>query len=139
MPQHLPQSSGPVAIAVAPTGERQINFPGTAPFELVYDCFQLFKTQKCGWGVRCLDDIPQGQFICVYVGELLTGQQANEVGRKFGDEYFAELDFIETVEKAKKDYESDVEDAFDTSFPGTVIKTQFFFGLKSNFDLSCSL
>ena len=31
-------------------------------------------------------------------------------GKQFGDEYLAELDLIEIVEKQKADYESDVED-----------------------------
>ena len=32
-----------------------------------------------GWGIRCLDDIPEGGFICIYAGQLLTEQGANEV------------------------------------------------------------
>ena len=31
-------------------------------------------------------------------------------GQKYGDEYLAELDFIEVVERGKEGYESDVED-----------------------------
>ncbi len=34
-----------------------------------------------GWGLRCLDDIPSGGFICVYAGQLLTEQGANEVNK----------------------------------------------------------
>lgn len=40
---------------------------------------QLYKTEAKGWGIRCLNDIPQGAFICVYAGHLLTEQEANEV------------------------------------------------------------
>ncbi|XP_050536343.1 histone-lysine N-methyltransferase SETDB1-like [Daktulosphaira vitifoliae] len=69
---------------------------------------QLFATEKKGWGVRCLNDIPQGSFICIYVGNLLTESDANEGGKNYGDEYLAELDYIEVVEKIKEDYESDV-------------------------------
>ena len=32
-----------------------------------------------GWGLRCLDDIPSGGFICVYAGQILSEQGANEV------------------------------------------------------------
>ncbi len=71
----------------------------------------MFRTERRGWGVRCLDDIPQGQFICVYVGEVLSEQKANEDGMQFGDEYFVELDLIETVEQAKDGYESDAENS----------------------------
>jgi hypothetical protein len=56
-----------------------------------------------------LDDIPKGQFICVYAGQLLTEQEANEDGKQFGDEYLAELDLIESIEQAKDGYESDVD------------------------------
>ncbi|KAK2168665.1 hypothetical protein LSH36_15g13047 [Paralvinella palmiformis] len=69
---------------------------------------QVFKTEKRGWGLRCLDDIPEGGFICVYAGQLLTEQGANEDGQQYGDEYLAELDYIEVVERIKEGYESDV-------------------------------
>ena len=36
-----------------------------------------------GWGLRCLDDIPAGGFICVYAGQILTEQGANEVSVTF--------------------------------------------------------
>lgn len=74
---------------------------------------QVFKTEKRGWGIRCLDDLPQGSFICVYAGQLLTEQAANEDGNQYGDEYLAELDHIEVVEKQKEGYESDVVGASD--------------------------
>ena len=32
-----------------------------------------------GWGLRCLDDIPAGGFVCVYAGQILSEQGANEV------------------------------------------------------------
>ena len=70
---------------------------------------QAFRTDKRGWGIRCLDDIPKGGFICVYAGELLTEQGANNDGQMFGDEYLAELDHIEVVERTKDGYESDVD------------------------------
>jgi [histone H3]-lysine9 N-trimethyltransferase SUV39H len=33
---------------------------------------EIFKTPKCGFGVRCPIDIVQGQFIDVYLGEVIT-------------------------------------------------------------------
>jgi len=74
---------------------------------------QLFLTEKKGWGVRCLNDIPQGSFICIYVGYLLTETDANEGGKNYGDEYLAELDYIEVLEKIKEDYETDVPEESD--------------------------
>lgn len=33
---------------------------------------QLFKTQNKGWGIRCLDDVAKGSFVCIYAGEKTT-------------------------------------------------------------------
>ncbi|XP_012219332.1 histone-lysine N-methyltransferase eggless [Linepithema humile] len=71
---------------------------------------QVFKTGVRGWGIRCLNDIPHGAFICIYAGRLLTEQGANEGGKNYGDEYLAELDYVEVVEGFKEGYESDVLD-----------------------------
>lgn len=30
---------------------------------------QVFKSEKKGWGVRCLDDIDRGTFVCIYSGK----------------------------------------------------------------------
>lgn len=89
---------------------------------------QVFKTSNRGWGLRCINDVPRGSFMCVYAGHLLTEAKANEVrevtfcfqlftlifiyikgGLDAGDEYFAELDYIEVAEQIKEGYESDVE------------------------------
>ncbi|XP_059823865.1 histone-lysine N-methyltransferase SETDB2 isoform X4 [Hypanus sabinus] len=32
---------------------------------------QLFKTHKRGWGVRCMDDVDKGTFVCSYAGRIL--------------------------------------------------------------------
>lgn len=69
---------------------------------------QVFKTGNRGWGLRCLNDVPKGSFICCYAGHLLTDGQANEPGRS--DEYYADLDYIEMVENMKYGYEPDVEE-----------------------------
>ena len=71
---------------------------------------QVFKTWKKGWGVRALHDIPEGTFVCKYVGKLYNSHEANIEGEKFGDDYFCELDLIELVERNKDGYESDVTD-----------------------------
>ncbi|XP_013910791.1 PREDICTED: histone-lysine N-methyltransferase SETDB2 isoform X1 [Thamnophis sirtalis] len=33
---------------------------------------QVFSTEKKGWGVRCLDDIDKGTFVCIYAGKLMS-------------------------------------------------------------------
>jgi histone-lysine N-methyltransferase SETDB1 len=71
---------------------------------------QVFRTHNRGWGIRCVNDVPQGTFICIYAGTIHTEQMANEDGITYGDEYFAELDYIENCEKHKEDYESDVNE-----------------------------
>ena len=44
------------------------------------------------------------------MGNLYSSEEANKQGQNFGDEYFAELDMIEVVERRKDGYESDVSD-----------------------------
>ncbi|KAL1502081.1 hypothetical protein ABEB36_007279 [Hypothenemus hampei] len=68
---------------------------------------QVFRTVDRGWGIRCVNDIPQGTFVCIYAGALYPEQTANEDGLQYGDEYFAELDYIEIVEKYKEEYEEE--------------------------------
>uniref|UniRef100_A0A4W5P601 SET domain-containing protein n=1 Tax=Hucho hucho TaxID=62062 RepID=A0A4W5P601_9TELE len=50
---------------------------------------QLYKTQRMGWGVRALQDIPQGTFISEYVGEIITYAEAD--GRE-NDSFLFTLD-----------------------------------------------
>uniref|UniRef100_A0A336KDJ6 CSON004398 protein n=1 Tax=Culicoides sonorensis TaxID=179676 RepID=A0A336KDJ6_CULSO len=73
---------------------------------------QLFKTHNMGWGLRATTDIPKGTFICIYAGYLLTDEKANT---DHGDEYFADLDYIELVEQIKNGYESDAHEMTDES------------------------
>ena len=65
--------------------------------------------------MRCLDDLPKGCFICVYTGLLLSEDGANEDGANQGDEYLAELDHIEVVEKQKEEMKPDEEGIFEDS------------------------
>merc|ERR1739848_532168 len=44
---------------------------------------QVFKTERRGWGIRTLADIPRGGFICIYVGNLYTNEEANKQGQDF--------------------------------------------------------
>jgi len=67
---------------------------------------QVFKTLAKGWGIRTLVDLPQGSFVCTYVGRVYGSEQ--EAG--FKDAYFADMDMIEVVERRKEGYESDVSD-----------------------------
>ncbi|XP_054035325.1 histone-lysine N-methyltransferase SETDB1, partial [Dryobates pubescens] len=76
---------------------------------------QLFKTQNKGWGIRCLDDIAKGSFVCIYAGKILTDDFADKEGLEMGDEYFANLDHIESVENFKEGYESEAKSSSDSS------------------------
>lgn len=76
---------------------------------------QVFKTANLDWGLRCLNDVPKGTFICCYAGHLLTEKYASKAG--MDDTYYAGLDHIEVVEKClarKEGYESDVASDNDT-------------------------
>uniref|UniRef100_A0A3Q1HDX2 Euchromatic histone-lysine N-methyltransferase 1b n=1 Tax=Anabas testudineus TaxID=64144 RepID=A0A3Q1HDX2_ANATE len=50
---------------------------------------QLFRTSKKGWGVRALQDIPQGTFVCEYVGEIISEAEAE---MRQNDAYLFSLD-----------------------------------------------
>ncbi|KAM9388338.1 histone-lysine N-methyltransferase SETDB2 [Phaethornis superciliosus] len=41
---------------------------------------QVFNTEKKGWGVRCLDDIDKGTFVCTYSGRLMSRAEAQVLG-----------------------------------------------------------
>uniref|UniRef100_A0A915AMP9 Histone-lysine N-methyltransferase n=2 Tax=Parascaris univalens TaxID=6257 RepID=A0A915AMP9_PARUN len=74
---------------------------------------ELFKTPKIGWGVRTLVDVPAGAFVCTYAGAILTDSQAEECGKAYGDEYFADVNLVEVVEKEKQNAGVDIgEDYF---------------------------
>ncbi|XP_063173850.1 histone-lysine N-methyltransferase SETDB2 isoform X2 [Candoia aspera] len=40
---------------------------------------QVFNTEKKGWGVRCLDDLDKGTFVCTYAGRLMTKDESCQV------------------------------------------------------------
>ncbi|GCC33674.1 hypothetical protein chiPu_0012144 [Chiloscyllium punctatum] len=50
---------------------------------------KLYRTEKMGWGVRALQDIPQGTFICEYVGEIISDAEADV---REDDSYLFDLD-----------------------------------------------
>ncbi|XP_041370833.1 histone-lysine N-methyltransferase EHMT2-like [Gigantopelta aegis] len=50
---------------------------------------QLFKTSGRGWGVKTLQDIPKGKFVCEYIGELISDSEAD---RREDDSYLFDLD-----------------------------------------------
>lgn len=40
---------------------------------------QVFSTREGkGWGLRTLEDLPKGTFVCEYVGEILTNMELYE-------------------------------------------------------------
>ncbi|XP_063826768.1 histone-lysine N-methyltransferase SUV39H2-like isoform X1 [Ostrinia nubilalis] len=57
----------------------------------------IFRTANgCGWGVKSEQKIRQGQFVCQYVGEIITFEEAEKRGREYdakGLTYLFDLDF----------------------------------------------
>lgn len=56
----------------------------------------IFKTEERGWGVRTKRQIAQGQYICEYVGEIISYDEAERRGKEYdavGRTYLFDLDF----------------------------------------------
>ena len=48
-------------------------------FHDYFSVFQVFCTSEGkGWGLRTLEDLPKGAFVCEYVGEILTNTELFE-------------------------------------------------------------
>lgn len=61
---------------------------------------QIFMTRRCGFGVRSPRSIRKGQFIDVYLGELLTTQAVEDYENAINEEsssYVFSLDFFDTA------------------------------------------
>lgn len=51
----------------------------TASLFNLHCVFQVFFTSDGkGWGLRTLEDLPKGAFVCEYVGEVLTSKELQE-------------------------------------------------------------
>ena len=69
----------------------------------------IFKTEQRGWGVRTERPIAKGQYICEYVGEIISHEETERRGKEYdavGRTYLFDLDFNEkdnpyTVDAAK--------------------------------------
>ncbi|XP_048862778.1 histone-lysine N-methyltransferase SETDB2 isoform X1 [Brienomyrus brachyistius] len=63
---------------------------------------QVFRTQDCGWGVRCRDDLDSGTFVCTYTGILLwAGPTASSFLSKRKREELPSDDEVEVIEEWK--------------------------------------
>ena len=50
----------------------------------------IFRTSNgCGWGVKALEPIKRGSFVAEYVGEVITNEEAERRGEKYG-QYFSQ-------------------------------------------------
>lgn len=86
---------------------------------------EVFRTPDSrGWGLRTLADLPAGAFVTTYVGNLYESEAANRQGRDFGDEYFADLDLLENVERHKEGWESDVVEPEEDEVEDVVEETE---------------
>jgi hypothetical protein len=85
---------------------------------------EVFKTIKCGWGVRTLQNIPAHTFIAEYSGEILSHDEAES--RKDvagGDSYFLDT---ETLDELRQGSSSNIEYVLDAKLFGNV--SRFFNG-----------
>lgn len=63
---------------------------------------ELFKTSNGrGWGVRTPNSLRKGEFVCEYVGEIISSDEANERGKIYDDKgrtYLFDLDYNTAAE-----------------------------------------
>ena len=46
----------------------------------------IYRTSNgCGWGVKTLENIKKGSFVVEYVGEVITSDEAEQRGKKYGN------------------------------------------------------
>ena len=46
----------------------------------------IYRTDNgCGWGIKTLENIKKGAFVVEYVGEVITSEEAEERGKKYGE------------------------------------------------------
>ncbi|CAA0814491.1 Histone-lysine N-methyltransferase SUVR4 [Striga hermonthica] len=71
---------------------------------------QVFMTEGKGWGLRTLEELPKGAFVCEYIGEILTNMELYERNTKSSGEnrhvYPVLLDADWATEGALKDEEA---------------------------------
>ncbi|XP_067294978.1 histone-lysine N-methyltransferase EHMT1a isoform X3 [Pseudorasbora parva] len=69
---------------------------------------QVFRTEKLGWGVRALQDIPEGTFVCEFAGEIISDGEANirendsymfNLDNKVGEVYCIDAQFYGNVSR----------------------------------------
>jgi len=60
---------------------------------------EVFRTEDKGWGVRCAVDIPSGAFICEYMGEILTDEEAEQPEYVADSTYLYSLDHFYLMKK----------------------------------------
>ncbi|XP_011197020.2 histone-lysine N-methyltransferase Su(var)3-9 isoform X1 [Zeugodacus cucurbitae] len=57
----------------------------------------IFRTSNgCGWGVRTEKPLRKGEYVCEYVGEIITSEEANDRGQTYdaiGRTYLFDLDY----------------------------------------------
>jgi len=85
---------------------------------------QIFKTLRRGWGVRTLHDIPKGAFLTIYAAEILTDSIATQDGHLHGDEYLADLDYIDVCENLKENYEAAPQEVISSDEEGEEEKSE---------------
>lgn len=64
----------------------------------------IFKTHNnCGWGVKTEKTIMRGEYVCEYVGEVITSEEADRRGKVYdsqGRTYLFDLDYTESGQAA---------------------------------------
>lgn len=71
--------------------------------------FEIFKTERYGYGLRCLNDLPNGAFIGCYMGDMISDDRAEQLADAKKDSYFYDIHRSGTPENKNRGQQMHVQ------------------------------
>ena len=68
---------------------------------------QVYKTSHKGWAVRALEPVSAGTFVCEYLGEIITNDEAERRGLEYDREGFSTLFDLDAAGQEEQQYTID--------------------------------
>lgn len=85
--------------------------------------FQVYFTQEGkGWGLRTLQDLPKGTFVCEYIGEILTNTELYDRNETSSSERHTYPVTLDADWGSEKDLKDDDALCLDATISGNVAR-----------------